>query len=69
MATLNGCRSELRSIINELHDIGRGIKIDFSGIGQDLAGNCVDKVTYKYDDVMKRLNNVSLNKLASWALR
>ena len=64
--TLNESRNELRSIINELRDIEWGIRRDFSGIGEQLCGDCVDKIADKYDSVLTRLNRVNYNRLASW---
>lgn len=66
--TLSECRSELRSIINELRDIEGGVRRDFDGIGQDLCGNCIDKIADKYEGVLSRLNSVDYNRLASWIL-
>ena len=66
MATLNECRSELRSIIKELQDIESGVRRDFAGIGQDLCGNCIGKIAGKYEWVLTRLNNVNYNLVASW---
>lgn len=68
MSTLNDCKSELRSIINELRDIEWGIRRDFDGIGQDLCGNCVGKIADKYDGVLNRLNRVNQNRIASWKI-
>jgi hypothetical protein len=64
--TLSECRNELRSIINELRDIEWGVRHDFEGIGQDLCGNCIDKIADKYNGVLSRLNHVNYNRLASW---
>lgn len=64
--SLNECRRELRSIINELRDIEWGVRHDFTGIGQDLCGDCIDKIADKYEGVLKRLNRVDTNRLASW---
>ena len=64
--TLNESRNELRSIINELRDIEWGIRRDFLGIGEQLCGDCVDKIADKYDSVLTRLNRVNYNRLASW---
>ena len=66
MATLDACRSELRSIIAELRDIESGVRGGFSGIGQDLCGDCIDKIADKYDGVLARLNRVDTNRLAAW---
>lgn len=64
--TLNECRSELRSIINELRDIEWSVRRDSVGIGEQLCGDCIDKIADKYDGVLSRLNRVSYNRLASW---
>ena len=66
MASLSDCRSELRSIIQEIRDIEWGLRHDFTGIGQDLAANCVDRVADKYDIVLNKLYNVDTNRLADW---
>lgn len=65
--TLNECRKELRSIISELQDIEWGVRRDFSGIGEQLCGNCIDKIADKYNNVLSRLNRVNENNLAEWA--
>jgi hypothetical protein len=36
------------------------------GIGEQLCGDCIDKIADKYDGVLSRLNRVSYNRLASW---
>jgi len=66
MANLDDCRRELQSIINELRDIEWGVRQDFTGIGEDLCGNCIDKIADKYDGVLRRLNNVDYNKIAEF---
>ena len=66
MSSLSGCRNELRSIIRELRDIEWGVRRDFTGIGEDLCGNCIEKIADKSDGVLNRLNNVNYNRLASW---
>lgn len=67
--TLNESRNELRSIINELRDIEWGVRHDFSGIGEQLCGDCIDKIADKYDGVLSRLNRVNSNRLAAWILK
>lgn len=67
--TLNESRNELRSIINELQDIEWGIRHDFWGIGEQLCGDCVDKIAGKYEGVLSRLNSVNYNRLAAWILK
>lgn len=67
--TLNECKREMRSIINELRDIEYGVRHDFSGIGEQLCGDCVDKIADKYDSVLRRLERVDYNRLANWAIK
>lgn len=67
--TLNECKREMRSIINELRDIEYGVRHDFSGIGEQLCGDCIDKIADKYDSVLRRLERVDYNRLASWAIK
>lgn len=67
--TLDESRNELRSIINELRDIEWGVRHDFSGIGEQLCGDCIDKIADKYDGVLSRLNRVNSNRLAAWILK
>ena len=66
MATLYECRNELNSILNELRDIERGVRQDFVGIGQDMCGNCIERIAVRYDGVLKRLDRVDQRRLASW---
>ena len=68
MSSLSACRNELRSIIQELRDIEWGVRRDFTGIGEELCGDCIEKIADKYDGVLTRLNNVNYNRLASWIL-
>ena len=67
--TLYECRSELRSIINELRSIEAGVESDFRGIGQEHCADCIDKVTDKYERVMRKLNNVNYNRIAEWVIK
>ncbi len=67
--TLYECKREMRSIINELRDIEYGVRHDFSGIGEQLCGDCVDKIADKYDSVLRRLERVNYNRLANWAIK
>lgn len=68
MATLDECRSELRSIIRELRDIENGVRRDFTGIGEQLCANCIDKIVDKYNGVLSKLNKVDYNKTTKKAL-
>lgn len=67
--TLNECRSELSSIIRELRDIEDGVRRDFTGIGENFCGDCIDRIADKYDGVLRRLNRVNYNRLAEWAIK
>lgn len=66
MATLNSCRNELRSIINELRAIEDGIRWQFSGIGQENCADCLETVIVKYRYVLNRLENVDTNRIADF---
>lgn len=68
MASLNGCKRELKSIIAELQDIEWGIRRDFVGIGQDKCATCITKVVDHYEYVQKRLNQVNMSRLAEWIM-
>ena len=62
---LEECKNEMRSIIRELRDIEWGVRRDFTGIGEQLCGDCIDKIASKYDYVSRELNKVNYNLLAS----
>lgn len=64
--TLNDCKTELRSIINELRSIESGVRNDFNGIGEQLCGDCIDKIADKYQYVLGKLDKVNPNRLAEW---
>ncbi|MBQ7016708.1 MAG: hypothetical protein IJN10_07135 [Firmicutes bacterium] len=66
MASLNYCRSELQSIINELVSIEEGVRYDFKGIGQQHCADCLDTIISKYRYVLRQLNNVDTNRLADF---
>lgn len=70
MASLNSCKSELRSIIRELRNIENDVRYGGSaGIGQDLCGDCIGRIAEKYDEVLRRLERVNMNHLASWIMK
>lgn len=60
---LNEIKSEIRRIINELDDIASDIRRDFDGIGEDSYVSCIERVTEKYEYVLKKLNSMDTNKL------
>lgn len=66
MATLNSCKSELRSIISELYSIEAGVRSEFDGIGEDLCADCISRVISKYEYVLRRLEQVDTNFVADW---
>lgn len=59
--TLDECRREMRSIIRELRDIEYGVCADFSGIGERLCGDCVEKNAQRCEYTLRRLERVSEN--------
>lgn len=66
MASLSECKNELRSIIQELQSIEDGVRSDFTGVGQDLCADCIERVIMRYKVVQRQLNNVNTNRLAEW---
>ena len=62
---LNECKNELNAILRELRDIEWGVRRDFVGIGQDLCGDCINKIADKYDYVSRELSKVNQNLIAS----
>lgn len=66
MASLESCRSQLRYIIGELRDIESGLRSNFYGIGQEYYSASVGKIADKYDDVLRRLNNMDTNMLVQF---
>ena len=62
---LEECKTEMRRIIAELRDIEWGIKHDFSGIGEQLCGDCIEKIAGRYDYVSRELNKVDYSLIAS----
>lgn len=68
MASLNDCRRELRSIVNELRSIEAGVRHDFVGIGEDICADTIGKIADKYNRVLNRLYSVDYNRLASWII-
>lgn len=62
---LEECKREMQSIIRELRDIEWGVRHDFTGIGEQLCGDCIDKIADKYDYVYRELSKVNYNLIAS----
>jgi len=62
---LEECKSEMQSIIRELRDIEWSVRRDFTGIGEQLCGNCIDKIADKYNYVYGELSQVNYNFIAS----
>ena len=57
-AELASIKRELNSIISELEDISRGVRRDFSGIGNEQCANCIDRVANQYRGVKRSLDNM-----------
>lgn len=55
---LASIKRELSSIISELESISRGVRGDFTGIGNDTCADCIDKVIDQYNYVKRKLNNL-----------
>lgn len=66
MASLESCRSQLRSIIGELREIESGLWSDFDGIGEGYYSSSIGKIADKYDGVLRKLNNMDTNMLAKF---
>jgi hypothetical protein len=62
---LEECKREMRSIIQELRDIEWDVRHNFTGIGEQLCGDCIDKIADKYDYVSHELSKVNYNFIAS----
>ena len=67
MATLESCRSQLRSIISELRDIESGLRSGFAGIGESYYSNSVGRIAEKYEGVLRTLNSMDTNFLTKVA--
>ena len=61
---LSECKTEMRSIVRELQDIEWGVRRDFTGIGEQLCGDCINKIVGKYQYVSRELDKVDYNLLA-----
>ena len=62
---LDECKNEMRSIVRELRDIEWGVRRDFVGIGEQLCGNCIERIIDKYSYVSRQLDSVSYSLIAS----
>jgi len=56
-------KNELANIIDELKEISSGVRNDFTGIGNELCSNCIDKVIEKYTWVLRKLGNIDTSKV------
>jgi hypothetical protein len=63
--TVGECVRELEGIVRELDDIESSLRRDFDGIGEDLAANCISRVSDNYRVVIRKLNNVNPNRLSA----
>ena len=65
---LASIKKELSSIIRELEDISRGVKRDFTGIGNEQCAACIDRVVNQYYTVKKKLDKIDTTTVTeSWA--
>jgi hypothetical protein len=58
-------KCELQSIINELDSIARGVRNDFSGIGNDKCAQAICIVADRYRKSKKKLVNLDTSKVTS----
>lgn len=55
---LASIKAELNSIINELDSISRGVRNDFTGIGNVQCASCIDRVANQYRIVKRKLDHL-----------
>jgi hypothetical protein len=55
---LASIKRELNSIISELESISKGVRNDFTGIGNNKCADCIDRVLDQYYYVRRKLNNL-----------
>ena len=53
------CKIEMRSIIREIRAIEAGIRSDFTGIGEQLCGDYIEKQAIRYDGISKKLDDLT----------
>ena len=58
-------KCELQRIINELDSIARGVRNDFSGIGNDKCAQAIGIVADRYRKSKKKLDNLDTSKVTS----
>lgn len=56
-------KQELQSIINELDDIAKGVRRDFSNIGNEQCAQCVTRVADNYRTAKRKLDNIDTSKV------
>ena len=62
--TISECRTEMRSIINELREIEWKARHGFTGIGEQYCGDCIGKIADKYQNgVLTKLNGLTYPQL------
>lgn len=66
MASIYECRTELRSIVNELRSLEWEVRQSAIGLGQDICADRIGGLASKYEGLLTRLNRVDVNKLAEW---
>ena len=64
-AELESIKRELRSIINELDEISRGVKKDFVGIGNERCAACISQVAEKYREASRKINNINTSRVTT----
>lgn len=60
--SLEGARTEMRSIIIVLENLESGLRNDFRGIGQDLCASCLlSVISYYRNTVLRHLESMDQN--------
>ena len=55
---LENYKTELRSIIRELHDLERAVRSYFKNIGNDMCADSIHSVIERYESALGTLNEV-----------
>ena len=64
---LSECKHEMCSIVAELAEIEWGVRHDFvANIGENLTGDCINKIHGKYKYVSVKLDEVNPNLITQW---
>lgn len=57
-------KKELQDIVNELLSIANGVKLDFSGVGNEKCAESLVRAANHYMDVRRQLDSMNLSELS-----